>query len=77
LFLDVQEEVLQLADPTPCSNSIGQCVEFRRDGFIAERMACSTGRCFNHCAVMGSMGLWIGKSLTNLANAAEPKLLAV
>jgi hypothetical protein len=40
-------------------------------------MACSTGRCFNHCAVMGAMGLWIGKSLTNLANAAEPKLLAV
>jgi hypothetical protein len=43
LFLDVQEEVLQLADPILCSNSCGQCVEFCRDGFIAERMACSTG----------------------------------
>jgi hypothetical protein len=43
LFLDVQEQVLQLVDPILCGNSIGQCVEFRRDGFIAERMACSTG----------------------------------
>lgn len=50
-----QEEVLQFADPTPCSNSIGQCVEFRRDSFIAERMACSTGRCFNHLPLLTSI----------------------
>lgn len=73
LFLYDQEEVLQLADPTPRSNSIGQCVEFRRDGFIAERMACSTGRRFNHLPLLTS----IREHNCHLSCVARVRLLVV